>query len=72
MRQTAIRLLLCAAVTVALGFGAREAFASPEPTSPFGPGGTCYGPTCDYWCVTQAGANYGFCLSGNCVCRSGP
>jgi hypothetical protein len=74
MKETAIRLLLCAAVTGALGFGARQAFASPGPTGPgpIGPGGTCNEQTCDYWCVTQAGANYGFCLNGTCVCRSGP
>lgn len=70
MRQTAIRLLLCAAVTAALGFGARQALASSGPG--IGPSGPCNEATCDYWCVTQAGANYGFCLSGNCVCRSGP
>lgn len=70
MRQTAIRLLLCAAVTGALGFGARQALASPGPI--IGPGGSCNEGTCDYWCITQAGANYGFCLNGTCTCRSGP
>ncbi|HEX6039339.1 hypothetical protein [Longimicrobium sp.] len=71
MREKAIRLLLSLAVAVALGFGARQAFASPGPTGP-GTGGSCSEGTCDYWCVTQAGANYGFCLNGTCVCRSGP
>jgi hypothetical protein len=71
MQGTAIRLLLCGAVTVALGFGARQALASPGPTGP-GTGGSCNEQTCDYWCVTQMGANYGFCLNGTCVCRSGP
>lgn len=69
MRETAIRLLLCAAVTAALGFGTRQALASPGPGT--GPGGACNEQTCDYWCITH-GANYGFCLSGTCVCRSGP
>jgi hypothetical protein len=70
MRATAIRLLLCAAVTLALGFGARQALASPGPT---GPGsGSCSEQTCDYWCITQMGANYGFCFNGTCTCRSGP
>jgi hypothetical protein len=72
MRETTVRLLLCAAVTVALGFGARQALASTGSGPGFGPGGVCYGPTCDYWCVTEAGANYGFCLNGTCVCRNGP
>jgi hypothetical protein len=71
MRAKAIRLLLCTAFTAALGFGAQQALASPGP-GPGGPGGACYGPTCDYWCITQMGANYGFCLNGTCVCRSGP
>lgn len=70
MRTTAIRMMLCAAVAAALGFGARQAIAAPGPD--LGPGGACNEQTCDYWCVTQMGANYGFCLSGNCVCRSGP
>jgi hypothetical protein len=72
MRETAIRLLLSAAVTVALAFGARQAFASPGPGPGTGPGGACNEQTCDYWCITQMGANYGFCLNGTCVCRSGP
>jgi hypothetical protein len=76
MREKGIRLLLSVAVALALGFGARQALASPGPTGPLGPwgppAGACSEGTCDYWCVTQAGANYGFCLSGNCVCRSGP
>jgi hypothetical protein len=73
MREKAIRLLLSLAVAVALGFGARQAVASPGPTGPLtGPGGSCSEQTCDYWCVTQMGANYGFCLNGNCACRSGP
>lgn len=70
MREKAIRLLLSLAIAVALGFGARQAFASPGPI--IGPGGACNEGTCDYYCVTQAGANYGFCLNGTCVCRSGP
>lgn len=70
MRETAIRRLLFAVVMVALGFGARQALASPGPI--FGPGGSCSEQTCDYWCVTQMGANYGFCLNGTCTCRSGP
>lgn len=71
MRETAIRLLLCAAVTLALGFGARQALASPGP-SPSGAGPACDEQKCDYRCITQMGANYGFCLNGTCVCRSGP
>lgn len=71
MRETAIRLLMCAAVTAALGFGARQALASPS-VGP-GPGGSCGIPnTCDYWCVTQMGANYGTCIDGRCFCRNGP
>ena len=69
MRETAIRLLLGTAVMAALGFGAQQALASPGPVT--GPGGACNEQTCDYWCVTH-GANYGFCLNGTCVCRSGP
>lgn len=74
MRESAMRLLLSAAVMVALGFGARQALASPGPTGPgpLGPGGACNEATCDYWCVTQAGANVGFCLNGTCVCRNVP
>lgn len=71
MRETAIRLLLCAAVTLSLGFGARQALASPGP-GPSSAGPACDEQKCDYWCVTQMGANYGFCLNGTCVCRSGP
>ena len=70
MRERTIRLLLCAVATLALCFGARQALASPGPV--FGPGGSCNEQTCDYWCITQMGANYGFCLNGTCVCRSGP
>jgi hypothetical protein len=72
MREKAIRLVLSVAVALALGFGARQAFATASPGPGTGPGGACYGPTCDYWCITQMGANYGFCLDGRCVCRSGP
>jgi hypothetical protein len=68
MRDKAMRLLLSLAVTLALGFGARQAFATAAPLP--GSGVSC--STCDYWCVTQMGANYGFCLNGRCVCRSGP
>ena len=71
MKQTAIRLLLGVAVTVALGFGAQQALASATGPGPIG--GSCGTPnTCDYWCVTQAGANYGTCINGTCYCRTGP
>lgn len=73
MREKAIRLMLALAVTLALAFGTREALASTGPGPVVGPpGGTCSEATCGYWCVTQAGANYGFCHNGNCLCRSGP
>lgn len=71
MRETVIRLLMGAAVTGALCFGAGQALASPS-ASP-GPGGSCGATnTCDYWCVTQMGANYGVCIDGRCMCRTGP
>ncbi len=70
MREKAIRLLLSLMVTLALAFGTRQAFATAAPLPGSGSGVSC--STCDYWCVTQMGANYGFCLDGRCVCRSGP
>lgn len=71
MREKAIRLLMSLAVMAALGFGAKQAFATNSPLPGY-PGGACYGPTCDYYCVTTMKTNVGFCLNGTCVCRNVP
>ena len=68
MREKAIRVVLGAIMAAVLAFGAREALASPQPVSA---GPACDEQKCDYYCITH-GANYGFCLNGTCVCRSGP
>ena len=69
MREKAMRVVLGAVIAAALAFGTREAFASVPQGAAAGPG--CDEQTCDYYCITH-GANYGFCLNGQCVCRSGP
>lgn len=69
MRETTIRLLLSAAVTAALGFGAQQALASPAAS---GSRAACDEGACDYWCITQQNANVGYCVNGSCLCRRGP
>ncbi|HEX2204978.1 MAG TPA: hypothetical protein VHG91_16835 [Longimicrobium sp.] len=52
------------AVAGALGFGAREALATPQPP-PQGP--LCNSAQCDQIC-RLIGANGGFCSRGGCFC----
>jgi hypothetical protein len=69
MREKTIRVVLGAVMAAVLAFGTREALASVPASAPASP--ACDEQKCDYYCITH-GANYGFCLNGTCVCRSGP
>lgn len=69
-RKNATRWMTGLLVALAMVFGARAALAAPAVPVTAGPG--CDHQKCDYYCITTGGANYGVCMNGVCVCRSGP
>jgi hypothetical protein len=66
--RTLVQGMFALGMLVSLGFGAQQALAMPS-TQSAGP--VCDELKCDRGCVTS-GYNYGFCLDGRCVCRTGP
>lgn len=55
-------------ILATLGFGAQQAVAAPAERLA---GPACISQDCDYSCITT-GYNYGICVNGKCVCRTGP
>jgi hypothetical protein len=68
------RGLLGIALVGSLGFGATQAFATPEETAasggscPWSANGPYFYPPCEDFCREVGGGEWGYCDNGMCVC----